>query len=342
MRILHLLATGLYSGAENVALTMMAALPEYETVYASPDGPIRQVVESRGQKYFALESTSIGAVKKAISAVKPDIIHAHDPRMSCLAALAAPWGMKIVSHLHNDPDWLSGVNFNTLSYHLCAGRFAKIAAVSGSVVDKMILSKRFRKKWLVLPNCVDLTRVKNLAQEDAPQTDILAVGRLSEQKDPVGFLQILSLLEKRGVSFRAAMVGDGELRSDCEAAVRELGLEDTVTLAGFRENPYAWMARTKVLVMPSKWEGFGLVAVEALGLGVPVVCSGAGGLKDIVDESCGAVCGGIKAHADEIQHLLENDTLREEKGRAALQRAQIFTDMRVYQARLIELYKVKQ
>ena len=246
MRILHLLATGLYSGAENVALTIMSATPEHETIYASPEGPIRKIVESRGLDFFGLRAPSLREVRRAIAGLRPDIIHAHDPRMSCLAALAAPRQVKVISHLHNDPHWLGSLNFNTLSYHLCAGRFHKIAAVSSSVVEKMIFSRRFAKKWHLLPNCVDLEQIRRLAQADAPETDILMVGRLSEQKDPGMFLRSLALLKQTGIPFHAAMVGDGELRQSCEESVRDLGLEDCVTLAGFRKNPYAWIARTKM------------------------------------------------------------------------------------------------
>ena len=337
MRILHLLATGLYSGAENVALTIMSVMPEHETVYVSPDGPIRKIVENRGLDFFGLRSPSLGEVKRAIAALRPDIIHAHDPRMSCLAALAAPKRVKVISHLHNDPNWLGSLNFNTLSYHLCAGRFRKIAAVSSSVVDKMLFSGRFSKKWHLLSNCVDLEYIRRLAQEDAPETDILMVGRLSEQKDPLLFLQALAALND--VSFRAAIVGEGELRQDCENALRELGLEDRVTLAGFRKNPYAWIARTKVLVMPSRWEGFGLVSVEALGLGIPGLCSGTGGLKDIVTADCGAICEAPEEYAVQIQALLHNNDLHQKKSRCASQRAALFSDRDAYRKALAQLYE---
>lgn len=339
MRILHLLATGLYSGAENVALTIMAALPDHEMVYASPDGPIRQVVKDRGQRYYALSGVTVRSVRRAVKELRPDIIHAHDPRMSCLAALAAPVGVKIISHLHNDPDWLKSWNVNTLSYHLCAGRFRTIAAVSDSVREKMILSRRFRKKWETVPNCMDANRIRALSKGPGEAADILAVGRLSEQKDPLRFLKLLQLLKQEGVRFRAAMVGDGELREQCRKAVEEMDLTDRVQLAGFRDNPYGWMNRARVLVMPSKWEGFGLVAVEALWLGLPVVCSGVGGLKDIVDDSCGYVCTTDEEYVRSIRRLLEDEQLYCQKSEAAHRRGEMYSDMALYCSCLDRLYR---
>ena len=52
--------------------------------------------------------------------------------------------------------------------------------------------------------------------------------------------------------------------------------------------------------MPSLWEGFGLAAVEALTLGLPVVCSGAGGLCDIVNDSCGKICKTLDEYVSEL------------------------------------------
>lgn len=339
MRILHLLATGLYSGAENVALTIMSAMPGQETVYASPDGPIRKIVESRDLNFYGMAGLSFADVKRAITTLRPDIIHAHDPRMSCLAALAAPKHVKVISHLHHSLQWLSKWNPYTIFYHLCAGRFHKIAAVSETVMETMVWSHRFHKKWALIPNFVDLDRVRELSLSDAPETDILMVGRLSEHKDPLLFLRTLALLKQDVTHFHAAIVGDGELRQCCEDTIRELGLEGLVTLAGFRKNPYAWIARTKVLVMPSRFEGFGLVAVEALGFGVPVLCSGNGGLKNIVTEDCGHICDSPEEYAAQLSALLKYRELHLSKSRQALLQAARFSDRVTYQQALAQLYE---
>ena len=55
MRVLHLLKSTKYSGAENVVLTIMSLFPEAEMIYASPDGPIRKVVEDRGYHVVSIQ-----------------------------------------------------------------------------------------------------------------------------------------------------------------------------------------------------------------------------------------------------------------------------------------------
>lgn len=108
MRVLHLLKSTKYSGAENVVLTIMSLFPEAEMIYASPDGPIRKVVEARGLKFYPLENTSVGAVRRAIRDLKPDLIHAHDFSMATCAAWAAG-KTPVVAHFHNNPLWLKKV-----------------------------------------------------------------------------------------------------------------------------------------------------------------------------------------------------------------------------------------
>ena len=81
MRVLHLLKSNKYSGAENVVLTIMDACPDIEMIYASTDGPIRKVVEDRGHRFYPLEETSVRMVKKAVGELQPDIIPAQQSTM---------------------------------------------------------------------------------------------------------------------------------------------------------------------------------------------------------------------------------------------------------------------
>ena len=115
MKILFLLKSHEYSGAENVILTLMQLLPaEYETYYASPDGPIRKTVRAKGQNFIALNKPNLKSVRSTIDKIKPDIIHASDFSMSVLATMASS-GIPIISHLHNNPTWIKlKNNFNKI------------------------------------------------------------------------------------------------------------------------------------------------------------------------------------------------------------------------------------
>lgn len=83
--------------------------------------------------------------------------------------------------------------------------------------------------------------------------------------------------------------------------------------------------------MPSLWEGGGLAAAEALCFGIPVVCSGAGGLSDLIDEHCGMICGeNLGRYVDEIIKLLSDEAYRRQKSNASRIRAAQIANIKSY------------
>jgi glycosyltransferase involved in cell wall biosynthesis len=108
---------------------------------------------------------------------------------------------------------------------------------------------------------------------------ILAVGRLVVAKDYPTLLNAFSLLNRKRQA-NLLILGEGRERLRLEALVRQLGLTENVQMPGFVKNPYAYMARARLLVLSSRWEGFGNVLVETLACGTPVVstdCKGGPG-----------------------------------------------------------------
>ncbi len=99
---------------------------------------------------------------------------------------------------------------------------------------------------------------------------ILGVGRLTEQKDFATLIRAFALVRQQ-IEARLVILGEGELRQDLEALIQKLGLQGEVDMPGFVDNPYAYMKRSAVFVLSSRWEGFGNVLVEAMACGVPVV-----------------------------------------------------------------------
>lgn len=340
MRILHLLKSDKFSGAENVVLTIMNLFPEEEMIYASPDGPIRKVVEEAGHRFYALKSSKIGSVKKAIAELKPDSIHAHDFSMATNAAWAAD-KTPVIAHLHNNPPWLGKIHPKSVMFALALPRIQQVISVSESVQKEYLFGWLMNGKNTVLGNFVDVERVRRMAQEPCPcgDVDLVFLGRLTEQKQPLLFCEIVKQVKEKIPGVKARMIGDGELAGEVRKYLSENGLQDTIEMVGFQSNPYTYLKDGKIMVMPSVWEGFGLAAVEALSLGIPVLCSGVGGLKNIINESCGEICLKTQEYVDEINRLLQRKNDYQKKSSAAKLVAKKFSNAIAYKATIEQIYK---
>lgn len=102
---------------------------------------------------------------------------------------------------------------------------------------------------------------------------IVAVGRLHPQKGFDVLLRALLRLGDLGHRPQLVLLGSGPQRNDLEMLAREFGIWEQVHFAGFQSNPYAYMARSSLVVVPSRFEGFGLVIAEALAAGAPLIAT---------------------------------------------------------------------
>jgi len=130
----------------------------------------------------------------------------------------------------------------------------------------------------VIPNPVDAKTILSLAEEEPPfplpKNFLLHVGRLTiNQKGQDILLETFSLLRRRYGGLKLILVGDGPDRPVLEALVRKLGLREQVILAGARSNVFAFMARARMLILCSRYEGGPMVITEAMTCGCPVVAT---------------------------------------------------------------------
>ena len=323
MKVLHLLSSDSFSGAENVAISIIENLREdYEFVYASKDGEIRKVVEEKGIKCHLVPEINLKSIKKIIEEEKPDIIHAHDYRASTFAALTGFKG-KIISHIHNNWPFAKKWNKYTIIFKTVSRKFDNIIFVSNATFNESVYKKSVEKKSIILPNIIDEKKIEKMSQEknELGKYDVGFIGRITEQKNPEQFIRIVEKIsEKRKI--KAVMIGAGEIN------IKDLNIKKT----GYLENPYKVLKDCKCVVMPSKWEGFGLTAIECLSLGIPVFNSGAGGLSEIFAENKKYICKTNDEYVGKILNYLGNP----EKPKVNIDR---FTDKKSYYKKIKELYE---
>lgn len=131
----------------------------------------------------------------------------------------------------------------------------------------------------VIPNPIIAPHVFRMADEAVahPWLDensgfpvILGVGELSPRKDFATLIKAFAMLRQLR-SCRLMILGEGRERENLLALADELGVASDIAFPGFVENPYAYMQKAAMVVLSSRWEGFGNILAEALGLGRPVV-----------------------------------------------------------------------
>jgi len=206
-----------------------------------------------------------------------------------------------------------------------------LIAVSRGVADDFVAATRIeRERVRVVYNpIVDSSLVARAAESaDHPWLAgggppvILGVGRLTGQKDFATLVSAFALVRARRPC-RLLIIGEGEERERLEALARMLGMQDALDLAGFQPNPLPFMREARLLVLSSRWEGFGNVLVEALYCGTPVVSTDCphGPREVLADGKYGRLVpvGDPQALADAIAESLdeEPDPLRM-RGRAVV------------------------
>lgn len=141
---------------------------------------------------------------------------------------------------------------------------------------------------------------------------LLSVGRMTEQKKYLRFLDVLARLQEEGYSFFWHILGEGIQRPEIEEKIRALGLERRVFLHGVTDNPYRYMKNCDLFVLPSGWEGFPTVTVEAKILGCPVLATDVSGIREqLIHEKTGWIVeNNEEAIYEGLKYLLQNPGVR--------------------------------
>ena len=152
--------------------------------------------------------------------------------------------------------------------------------------------------------------------------------RLRQEKGNEILIRAMRQVVDKYPHVRLLIAGDGPLWDPLEALIAELGLREHVRLIGFRRDVMDLLTLFDMMVVPSFNEGFGLMLVEALAMGVPVVASRVGGLIEISGEPpCTRLvsAGDPNAFAREILYLLEHPETRKEMAAKGLEQSKKFS-----------------
>jgi len=197
--------------------------------------------------------------------------------------------VRLVSTEHSTSNKRRNIPLLWILERLLYGRYRRIICISQGVHDSLSkwVGQRVAQRLVTIPNG---SRIYSLAQRpplDGRLPQLVSIGSLSARKNFA--TAILALAQLRDEIARYTIIGEGPERSRLEAIIHREQLEDKVQLVGWSETVENYLYEADIQLIPSLWEGFGLVAVEGMSTGLPVVASNVDGLREVLNESNPAV-----------------------------------------------------
>jgi D-inositol-3-phosphate glycosyltransferase len=332
---------------------------------AGPETPLAKEELARFIPEFAQQILHFADLK----GLSYDLIHSHY-WMSGIAAqdLKAKWGVPVIQMFHTlglmkqrvarQPGEAEG------EYRLQGERQVMqmseriVAATPAELAQLQWLYQLDTSKVVVIPPGVDLSRFYPIPPDEAKEVIgvapcervILFVGRIEALKGIDTLIQALASLRRKGLIVCLSVIGGepegGQAGSEMERLqdlCRQAGLADLVAFLGKKGQdtlPYYYSA-AEVVVVPSHYESFGMVALEAMACAAPVVVSQVGGLAYLVQDGVNGFSVPVddaQALADRLALLLTDPQLRQELGRRAAESAREYAWENIA-ARMLKLYE---
>lgn len=224
-------------------------------------------------------------LSKLVHMHEVDILHAHTSHahsLACLARTMAGRGSVVVHRRVSFPpkrDWVNRKKYAAAD---------RIVAVSEHVAKVLHDAGLSPQQIRTVHSAVDLTRLEVApmprAQLGVPEGVplLFTAGALVGHKDHACLIDAMALVQRAKPEAVLLIAGEGALRPALEAQIKELGLGDKIRLLGHREDVPALIKAADLYVSSSWSEGLGTSVLEALGAGVPVVATEAGGVSEMV------------------------------------------------------------
>lgn len=350
MRVALLTDSASFAGTERHMLDLAGGLAGQD-VEVTLCCPARSALAERGRRAgHALEGIEkhgrildLAATRRLAALLRCggiDLLHAHNSRTALAAVMAvllAGRGRAVATQHFIEPGRFQSGSLSRqlrgIGHRFVNSRLHHVIAVSQAVAaaarrrgdvsaDRLTVALNgIAEPARLLPDSNLAVRATFGVPAEAPM--IVCAARLEPEKDVATLISAMCEVAVAFPLVRCVIMGDGSQRPMLEEKIRRAGLAGTVYLAGFRPDALAIIAAGDVFVMPSLAEPFGLVLVEAMALGKPVVATRVGGPAEIVvDRETGLLTPPTApaALAAAIVALLRDPQRRTEMGRRGRER----------------------
>lgn len=357
VKVLHIITRLIVGGAQENTIYTALMLPEKQyrvDVISGPqtgsEGSLIQEFTAQGGNLRIVDNlvreispiNDLLALVKLIRIIKREkysIVHTHSSKAGIIGRLAAYIaGVPVIVHTVHGWSFHSHMPVYTKALFVFLERWARKITDKMIVVTERDIEKGLRenigsaKDYMLIRSAIPLDQFKPLDRKEInnyrqslgiPQDVYVVgnVGRLSPQKNPLGWLKVAEKILKRVPDTFFLLVGDGPLRDDVEKYIRKSPLAGRVILTGIRRDVRQMLAIMDVFLITSLWEGLPRVIPQAMSVGIPVVATLADGTAEVIkDGETGFICNpqDIDCLAERCVSLIENQSLREEIVRNAM------------------------
>lgn len=284
-----------YGGAETVLYRYLSHMDPagYRWIcisYTQPAEQVRRKFEALGVQVYAITPRSVDFIKSCretwaiLRREHVQIIHAHMTQTSFVPNLIGlAVGVKVrIAHSHNATRSSETGRFALWVYRKLSTWTATDRFACGQEAAKYLFGKRGARRAVIMPNALDYDafRFDGAVRERMRRSHGLEghtvlghVGRFTEQKNHGFLLRAFAEYRKRDENSRLVLIGGGELLEDMKALTEKLGLGESVLFVPPTDDVASWYMAMDVFLLPSLFEGFPLVALEAQIAGLPIVLS---------------------------------------------------------------------
>jgi len=345
MRVVHIIKVTRISGAERHLLVLLQGLRKHAVdahliILVEPDTPMEDMLAEAHAHDIPIHRLTIrrdydvmiiARLQKKLRELQPDIVHTHLIHADLFGLIAGKFAgvPTIIASRHNDDGFRYHPIVRYVSWvlwWLTDGGIAisdaireftiRVEGVSPNRIDLVRYGLPYR--WT--PDAEIQSAKQAIVQELSLNEDVIILGmvcRLVEQKGITYALQAFKQIYTKFPNAHLVIAGDGDLAEKLLAEGRMLGISKRVHWLGWRDDAQMIMASMDIFLMPSLWEGFGLVLLEAMSKRIPIIASNVSAIPEVVQNG---VTGLLIApqSTDDLSNamiqLLSNHSLRKHMG----------------------------
>ncbi|MHB1652423.1 MAG: glycosyltransferase [Desulfitobacteriaceae bacterium] len=347
-RILHIIGGGEIGGAEQHVLTLLNQLDRkrfFPVLACLIDGPFAKLARQNGLEtktfpmHWALDLSPLPALTRWARSQGISLLHAHGSRANLLGRLAAQWlKLPSVSTVHSSlaHDYLSSraahwaIILDRLTLPLSSGQIAVSHYLAAEIKSRGGKNIRIIHNGLpALPILNSSEQKKAVRRRWNIPLDALVLGNIARFHPTKGqryLVEAATRLSKDFPKLHVMLIGEGPSLQEIREELQEKNIP--YTLPGFLPDAYKALPAMDLFVLPSLSEGMGLVLLEAMQAGVPIVASAVGGIPEVVRHGQDGLLvppGDPTALAKTCASLLLHPALTKALTLSAAQRWQEFT-----------------